>query len=554
MRLDDLKDMNLKLPQRTAPGSLSFNTTPAAITKWLDDLPLLNTGKSQQLIDGALEQINAVNIPTDNRQQTLELFTPAVMCVTDALKKKFLDKQLPLKGNNQIYATQALELCNKMAAGYRILVEDLQGKTAELPQLTIALHRALRYLSEILLTSYRIYMQYPAGLWKTINELYAVADANNLSQQTVTDITLKEAAESSIETVYKQVLLLSLACPYRLRQGEIHLAYNTLVNWAGASQLHRAGDANTYGLFSVNLLSDNPPSYRTLENGNTTDANICILDTKNMSAQIRESLDNDKTPNFDTLQRLMLAWGDMPKRQFARHPQDAPVKLIIGLSAIHQLVLDPCIEEPEADDSIKDKHYLQDPTFETSTSINTDTRYGASFKQRVTRSASHLKGAYAPENKNTTRIESWKIADISAGGYCLLWDSDEISCARVGELVAMIENEQLDPDKWQLGTIRRMKFTEERGLELGVQLLSPGARAIWVYPCKEGVNSGDKMQGILLPEIKAIKVEASLLLPSLPFRTGSMATVEDSELTSTVSLTRQLENSGSFAQYHFTTV
>jgi hypothetical protein len=127
-----------------------------------------------------------------------------------------------------------------------------------------------------------------------------------------------------------------------------------------------------------------------------------------------------------------------------------------------------------------------------------------------------------------SQIESWKIADISAGGYCLLWDSDEVSSARVGELVAL--------------------------LELGVQLLSPGARAVWARPCKEGVNTGDRTPGILLPEIKAIKVHASLLLPSLLFRTGSMATIEDGDQTDTVSLTRQLENTGSFAQYHFTSV
>jgi hypothetical protein len=544
--------MNLELPQRKKPGNLSFNTDPAALTKWLNDLPLINTGKSLELIDSALEQINTLSIPTQNRQQALELFTPAVMVVTDALKKKFLGKQLPLKNNNLLCATQALELCNKMAIGYRILAEDLNATATKQPQLALALHCALRYLSEILLTNYRIYIQYPAGLWKTINTLYAVADANNLAQQPVTDSTLKEPLPSTIETTYKQILLLSLACPYRLRQGEIHLAYNTLINWAGASQLYRVDEKDTHGLFCVNLQSDNPPSYRALDNGNSADTRI--LDTRDMSGQLRESLTNNKASDIDTLQRLLLAWGDMPKRQFARHPQNASVKLVIGLNTIHQLALKPAPEKSKIDDNIHDKHYLQDPTFENATSITTGTTYGQSFKQRVAPDANPLKGAYATDASNSTQIESWKIADISAGGYCLLWDSDEVSCAKIGELVALIEKDHIDPDKWQLGTIRRMKFTEQIGLELGIQLLSPGARAIWARPCREGVNTGDKMQGILLPEIKAIKIEASLLLPSLLFRTGSMATIEDGDQTTTVSLTRQLENTGRFSQYHFTAV
>ena len=544
--------MNLQLPQRNKPGNLSFHTEPATLTKWLNDLPLINTGESLDLVDGALEQINSLDIPAQDRQQALELFTATVMCLSDALKKKFIGKQLPLKDDNLLYATQALELCNKMATGYRILAEDLNATATEKPQLTIALHRALRYLSEILLTSYRIYVQYPAGLWKTINVLYAVADASKLAQQPVTDTTLKEALPSTIETVYKQNLLLSLACPYRLRQGEIQLAYNTLINWAAASQLHRLGDEDTHGLFSINLQSDNPPSYRALGDGNTADTRI--LDTKNMSVQLRESLTDNKASDMDTLQRLMLAWGDMPKRQFARHPQDAPVKLVIGLSTIHRLALAPSLEEPEKYDNIQDRHYLQDPTFEGTTSISTETTSAQDLKPRVAPGASPLKGAYAADEPASVHIESWKIADISAGGYCLLWDSDEVSRAKVGELVALIEDDHIDPQKWQLGTIRRMKFTEQRGLELGVQLLSPGARAIWAYRRKEGANTGDKMQGILLPGIEAIKVEASLLLPSLPFQTGSMATVQDGDQKNTVTLTRQLENTGSFSQYHFTAV
>ena len=552
--------MNLELPQRKKPGNLSFNTDPAALGNWLNDLPLMNTGKSLELVDSGLEQINALILSVKNRQEALELFTPAVMCITDALKKKFLGKQLPLKGNTLSCATQTLELCNRMATGYRILAEDLHGKDTEQPQLTIALHRALRHLSEILLTSYRIYIQYPAGLWKTINELYAIADAANLAQQPVTDITLQTTTPGTIETVYKQILLLSLACPYRLRQGEILLAYNTLINRAGASQLHRIDDKGAHGLFTVNLQSDEPPSYRALDNKDAADSHTRILDTHDMSTQIREELNSKEASgkttatDVDTLRRLMLAWGDMPKRKFKRHPQETTVKLVIGLAAVHQLALDPPLEEAENGDNIRDKHYLQDPTFDNATTINKGSHAGQSFQQRITPGINPLKGAYAADRPASPRIESWKIADLSAGGYCLLWDSHEVSSARVGELVALIEKDYANPDKWQLGTIRRMKFTEERGLELGVELLSPGARAIWARPCKEGVNSGDRTPGILLPEIKTIKVQASLLLPSLLFRTGSMAKIEDNDQTDTVSLTRQLENTGNFAQYHFTSV
>jgi hypothetical protein len=96
-----------------------------------------------------------------------------------------------------------------------------------------------------------------------------------------------------------------------------------------------------------------------------------------------------------------------------------------------------------------------------------------------------------------------------------------------------------------------MKFTPQHGLELGIQLLSPGATAVWAYICEDDVNPGNKLQGILLPEIKAIKQPASLLLPSLPFRSGCISTLENRGKKEAIILTRQLENTGAFAQYNY---
>ena len=71
--------MDLELPQRERPGSYSFNTNPAALTTWLNDLPLINTGRSLELLDGALQQINTIILPANNRAEALELFMTPVL-------------------------------------------------------------------------------------------------------------------------------------------------------------------------------------------------------------------------------------------------------------------------------------------------------------------------------------------------------------------------------------------------------------------------------------------------------------------------------------------
>jgi hypothetical protein len=144
------------------------------------------------------------------------------------------------------------------------------------------------------------------------------------------------------------------------------------------------------------------------------------------------------------------------------------------------------------------------------------------------------------------------MENMSAGGFCLLWDSASASCAQVGELVAIMSQQENHKNDMQLGVIRWMKFTPHHGLELGIQLLSPGATAVWAYICEDDVHPSNKLQGILLPEIKAIKQPASLLLPSLPFRTGCISTLENRDKEEAIVLTRQLENTGAFAQYNFT--
>jgi hypothetical protein len=550
--------MDLQLPDRRKPTDSSFNTKPDIIRAWVDELPLINTGKSWALLEDALKQINSLNISTRNRHETLELLAASVVCVAETMKKVFLAKPVPLKGNNLLLATQTVDLCNQMATGYRILADDLIRDDSQTSHLTVAIHRSLRYLSEVLLTNYQLYIQYPEDLWKTINSLYALAEQHNITTQSITDTTLSTPARSTISTVYKQILLLSLACPYRLRQKEIHFVYNALMDWADTSQLHYMEGSRPHGLFAINLNADSPPSYLTLNEGVTPVHHWRILDTTSMSDRIRDIL--DKKPgnanrftgigDTDILQRLMLAWGVMPKRRFSRHTKSAKVGLVVGLNAIHRRVMRPGIETSSKEETIGDQHYLQDPTFEAVSTIksNRPANGGHPIVTTGKEQARELPGERLPD---TSCIEAWKMANISAGGYCLLWDSVDPSSAQVGELVAIIEQDNINEDAWQLGVIRWMKCSDEYGLELGTQMLSPSAQAVWACLDEADVRSGNKMQGILLPEIKALKQQASLLLPTLPFRAGCLATLQTAGTLENIKLTRQLENTGSFAQYYF---
>lgn len=544
--------MELQLPERKKPGTTAFNTTTEAVRQWVEDLPLVNTERSSSLLEDALDQINALDIPAQQRLLALEQIATPVMHVTEALSKRFLGKPIPLVGKNLEASTRATALCNRMATGYKILASDLDHQNKPAAQLMTAIHRAMRHLSEQLLVNYQVYIQYPEGLWHDIHSLYSLAEQHRVESRLIYDTGAYSSADN-IDTLYKQILLLSLACPYRLRQQEIRSVYNALANWASASQLSTNDKAAESASFAVNLLSDDPPSYRELNVDLPPGKHWRILDTGTMAELMRTALSaqtgtrgkQGEMPNAETLQRLMLTWGVMPKRKFARHSQDAAIKLVIGLNSVHSILAVPEPEQQQheegIDETISDHEYLQDPTFVGLTT----------FSVEKLAAAGQGGSADVASAGPTPNIKPWKQVDMSAGGYCLLGNSEAAASARVGELIAMAINDGHDKGKWQLGVIRRMKVTPSQELELGIQMLSPGAHAIWVWIHRNHSRTLNKLQGILLPEIKAIRQQATLLLPSMPFRVGSIVSIDKGGRKETVQLTRQLENTGSFAQYHF---
>jgi hypothetical protein len=557
--------MKLQLPRRRRPDRNDFDTSPEAVKRWVDDLPLVNTARTRQLLEDALGWINILDIPPQERFEALELLATPAMCVGDALKKSFLGRPIPLTGRALESANACIDTCRRMAVGYEILAEDLENENTGGTLLTIAIHRALRYLSEGLLADYQIYTRHPEGLWREIHTLYALAELKGTATRPVIDNTLPTTGSSAIDTVYKQILLLSLACPYQLRQNEIHYVYNALLDWAGYSRLAGADDTEIHGQFAVNLDADNPPVYRALGSESRTGDELRILDTRDLEGRLRDVLSRQSAGSGNrtgigdtrTLQRLMLCWGVMPRRSFPREPLDEPVKLVVGLNNVHMIIQPGSGDSSAADDMHEQdagNEFLRDPTLERATSINTGPARRDTFQHAAAETGGdNLRGAYVASAPDTARMESWKIADMSPGGYCLLHDSREASRARIGELVAIANRQEQDAGDWHLGVIRWMKFSMDRGLELGIQILvQESATAIWTSNCGDSVTDGSRTPGILLSGTESIGRQDILLLPSMPVLSDGAAMLENGPLKMNIQLTRQLENTGSFAQYHFT--
>jgi len=572
--------MELRVPKLKKPGGSIFKTNPESLRKWVENLPLVNIELSAGRLEFGLSEINSVELSSSDRFEALELLTAPVTHVARSLKKKYLGKRFPLGKDQLSKSNQVIGLYLAMATGYKLLVVALDRETNADARLATPMQRAIRYLSESLIASYQIYNQHRTGIWQDLHTLYAVAAKRGLQAHQETDTTLQKPDLTTVETAYKQILLLSLAGPYGLRQNEIRLVYSLLGRWAPFSRLLAAKDHDNMGFFSTHLASDEPPSYLVLRQRDRLDDEWRILDTSGMTEPANATLTElrDKPglrntlPGESTLKRLMLAWGVMPERKATRRRQEAPIQLVLGINAIHRLLSEPglgetgaVIEETHAPDR---EDFLQDPTLERPTVIATGhtargkTVGGGSWQNNGAPSGGNhpLRGAFALEPQSSTAdankslpIESWKMVDVSAGGYCLLWESNDVSSAQVGELLAIRTGAEDSKDGWTLGVIRWMKFTPERGLVLGAQLMASGASPVRANLCADNSAAENKSLGILLPEDKSLNQLASLLLPSLQFRTGCLSTLTRGGNDEKIMLVRQLENTGSFARFHFTT-
>ncbi len=567
--------VELQTPIRHEPVTGSRDIRPRKIEEWINGLPLANLGETARQIYNLLLEINALNIPSEERNRLLEQLRPTTSYVVDALKKHYVGHPFPLSLKSRKVARLAREILNEMATGYRIIIVEAApaggGTRNDGKSLVTALHRAVRYLGGILLKTYQVYDPYPAGVWGQLHALYEFAEQRDLHKIPVTDSEYTLVQTGSISDAYKQILLLALSCPYRLRQGEVEQVERALERWASYAELQTLQDhATSRALFVTNLRHDDPPTYRVLHDQNALES-CRLLDTQGLTKILREEMvqapetaNNHLQPTAqdvspDIMRRLMLAWGVIPKRRFTRTKKFAQVEVGMGLSNAHYHISNQWSFNPDngggsstpaAESPFQNRaNYSSAPVSANTGWMTESWDLGAGgtidWKTTAETPAQSAAASAAPAHQH------WKMINVSAGGYCLLWDNEEATQAQVGELVCLQEIDSRQINAWGMGVIRWMKSAEQDGLELGVQMLAPNAVAVAAKISRDGLNFSVYQRCLLLPEISAIQQPATLLLPAMTSQVGGTVIVNIHNKEIQVRLTKILENTGTFGQFHF---
>ena len=493
--------------------------------------------------------MNTKEIAPQQRFKVLELFRGPIQYLSDALKRHFVGASFPLSVKANRAASLLYGLHQETTKGYQCITDELlsvDNLRQDFVLLTASLHRALYYHGESLLTTYQVYRPVARGLWSNIHQTYQAAERKGLQASTVKDPHQPRNRETTIEAQYKQILLLAMANPNHLPQADIALVYAHLAHWATQCRLYPAVHFDEPRSDSiVNLESDSPPSY--VEYCRDPQYSACrLLDTSGLIHVLRRLLPQSTpeipkpspesggqwTPELrkELLLNLIKAWGATSKRGFSRSKGDLEtVELVFGLSTSHHILND-----------------LSPMAGETAGTI--------SFNQRQA-SRSDGKGA-ASKSRSTANIAMvyhCEILNESADGACLKWKNADVSKVRVGELLTIRRNPN-DKHLHGIAVVRWLKTLNDNTVEFGIQLIVPEAVPAAIRHYDEEDSEREYLKILYLPELKAIRQPASLIVPAFLYRADDIVSLKMDQDEHHLQLEKVIESNPIFSRFQFSTV
>ena len=535
--------LRLSLPPRADKPDTNIETRPADLERWLKGLPLLNVVESTPLLARQLVGLNRMALDDKLRLRLLESLRAPIQHVSQALQKTYIGLPLPLTDKARQTVVQVRQLHTEMAFGYKLIVFNSTAipklDSAQTSMVGIAIHRAIRYLTELLFRNYELYGPPPEGVWYEIHQLYRYAELLGNTDAPLDDKLNNTLPQVSINHAYKQALLLDFSDPYHLPAFLLAKIYRYLDRWAGIAQLSPGVAAlKSHCQFLINLDHDRAGAVNTETSAITTEVRYRLLNTTELARVVHqqlmvlqagqqpdpEGLEKDFFSHLghDMLLRLISAWGVNPKRVYTRSPRsNRRARVTIGIDAINFHINGERFTPSSSEVGPQPRRTALGP--------------GSGTPNRVTQPGVFPASAL------------WELTDESAGGYALAKSGTHAETVRVGDLLA--NRPDSGDSSWEIGIVRWVRTTGVDNIEIGVQRLSPGAAAVAVMPLEDSQER--YYLALALPEVHAMKQPATLLTPRGFFKSGRILYLDNSYRTRQIKAVKLVELSGSFERFQY---
>lgn len=558
--MSEIPDPTLELPTALI-RTLSFaDMNAAAITRWGEALPLINTQATSAQLMLATTELAALDAPAVDRLAYQEAVRPLVHYVCTRLErhapKTAGTHNLPSAGN----------LLINLCVGYKSVVAsalaDLKAeKTKDKDLLATAIHRLMSDLARVLNRALQNYVPPPQHFWQELNGLFLLCESLNLLDFSRVDEENRYDSPLTIKQVYLRALLLASCKPNQLNASQLGRVFNVLELWGDVIDLT---PMDSESLLVVDLKTDEGPK---IKQGPRNFVEARSIRVEVLTYELEAYLNGidgkiEVSENFPEalLRHLIEAWTTVHPRAFKRLPADTPVRVAVGMRASHYFLsggydfndqyrtnqdllrreinpfLDLDYERPDEKDPWS-KIY-GDGGQNARGSVNTPTE-----------SANNSIKAGTTEQRDAEPYHHFltQALDSSANGYRIEWLEPLPPKTKVGELIALREE---TATRWFMATIRWLRQQNQRFI-MGVELLSPKAIPVAIRTIQTRGGSAEFSRAFLLPAVSALGKEATIITPPLPFQSRQKVYIQRQSIESTAQLLTLQQNTESFNQFTF---
>jgi cyclic-di-GMP-binding protein len=557
------------------------------LRKWIEKLPRLNFDESVAALDRVLDDINRTSLSPAQRFSALEVVSPEVDQLIAGLPRHYAALSFPMSyGKRELYRhTQGL--LEAMSIGYNAVITELVRGDAEVDashtRMRDALLQAVQYTGQRILHAYSVYENAPEGCWGELHRIYQYAE-----QKGMATVRVEHLADFSIRDAYLRIVMLGLANPYHLMQGEAIEVYAHLRKWCLAVRLVcpeevrvKPGQPVLGNSFVVDLASEAPPRF-CLSDEEEENEHIRVLRLEELVRIVtteitriskRERLDITERLYRDFLRRLRNAWGSRQQRKQSRDPCDGVADIAAGLASSHYFIGGETDFTPEdVEIALHGSAFQRDQELSLVPLEHEEWKHGETQEKLA-------KGILKPRSfgfdvdakeddiwkkANTTAIQQKTGLEMSVeerllktlfhltyrncspGGTGLEYTGEKGLRLRVGEIVALRHQEKDGAWQWSLSAVRWLYCGEgESGIQVGLHHVGGGGRAVAVRGIG-GEGAGSHYLRALLLEMEG---QQSLVVPTGRFDSGSRLLLNDGIALWYADLDRLLQTSKTFSQF-----
>ena len=523
--------LTLQVPaSRTEPGK-DLEIRPKQVKAWLDAMPMAQPADAARKVLAHLTPLNRAKVDTDTVLQILDIYRPVIAVLMEELEAVYGRAAQPLPPKARECLELARGLANEVAIGYKTALLAKAGKLISFgakKQLPLLMLRAMEALALMMRASYKSYTPTPSGVWSELHQLYLHAEKEGFATEAA-----DPESKSCVAELYCECLLLSLTDPYRLSQGECDKVVAQIrASRAPVTLSQVKPSTRPGGHFIVPCDTDRPPKpalSASDDNGGPNwrlfDTNALVeklktrkaaLETGNVSATTSRMVGPD---GLNLLAKLIVLWGDPPKRTSRRDPADGTVAICASLRAVgHFVALE---SQSAAEEAFRIKQGITIPLI------------------------------VIPDDEESRAIPvvEWQVVNQSAGGLKVRRSGSLVQPLSVGEVVGI---KFIGRTRWTVGVARWITAMDDGGMEFGIQFLAPMARFVSVQPTITSTSSQVRHGLVLIDEGGDPASTDMLLTPPNTFADLREYELEEQGIVLTVRARGLIEKTARFELFHVT--